>query len=240
MHCDRCTGHRHFGNGFGPQRIDPHGSHNVLDALLTPVLERVRQLVADLVSHYSRNTNSTRFRQCLKSCGYINAVAVDVVLFGDHVTEIDTNPEGDAFVLGRPGIAVGHCSLHLSSAAHGVHDTRKFRQKAIASVLYDPAMMLADFRIDQFPEMRFEAFVRPLLIHPHQARIPRHIGGEDRGEAADRRHFLPGRSVFEPELTSKPAAALAFTWRAAPPAAGYCCIQTVRGLIGHYPSPQHL
>src|ERR1700730_5184583 len=40
--------------------------------------------------------------------------------------------------------------------------------------------------------MRFEAFVRALLIRPHQARVSRHICGEDRGEAADRGHDLSG------------------------------------------------
>jgi hypothetical protein len=52
--------------------------------------------------------------------------------------------------------------------------------------------VLADLRIDQLAEMRLEPLVRAFLIRPHQARIPRHIGGEDRGEAADGRHFRPG------------------------------------------------
>jgi hypothetical protein len=44
--------------------------------------------------------------------------------------------------------------------------------------------MLADLRIDQFGEMRLEAFVRAFLVRPHQARIAHHIGREDRGETA--------------------------------------------------------
>jgi hypothetical protein len=48
--------------------------------------------------------------------------------------------------------------------------------------------MFLDLGIDEFPEMGFQPFVRPLLIRPHQARIPRNVGGEDRGEAADRGH----------------------------------------------------
>ena len=51
--------------------------------------------------------------------------------------------------------------------------------------LTTPAPVLGDLRIDQLPEMPFEPLVRPLLIGSPQARIPRHIGGEDRGEAAD-------------------------------------------------------
>src|SRR6516162_4971608 len=42
----------------------------------------------------------------------------------------------------------------------------------------------AIFRIDNLAAQRFEAFERPLLVHPHQPRIARDIGGEDRG----RRH----------------------------------------------------
>ena len=56
---------------------------------------------------------------------------------------------------------------------------------------HHPAPVLVDLRIDQLLEVRLEPFVRPLLIHPHQARIPRYVGGEDRGEAADRGHTRP-------------------------------------------------
>jgi len=75
-----------------------------------------------------------------------------------------------------------HCE-RLESAEHD-----PYRVKAVASILYDPAPVLADLRIDQFSKMRLEALVRAFLIHPHQARITRHIGGEDRGETADGSH----------------------------------------------------
>src|SRR6266566_574038 len=61
---------------------------------------------------------------------------------------------------------------------------RSKSRSAVACGLDDPAVMLADLRIDQFDEMRLEAFVRALLISTHQARIPHHISGEDRGETA--------------------------------------------------------
>src|SRR5580704_14519526 len=53
--------------------------------------------------------------------------------------------------------------------------------------------------------MGLEPLVRPLLIAPHQARVPRHIGGEDRGEAADRGHIAPGSRVGLTKSTLKPA-----------------------------------
>jgi hypothetical protein len=53
-------------------------------------------------------------------------------------------------------------------------------------------MVLGDFRLDQLPEMRSEPRVRPFLIRSHQARVSRHVGGEDRGEAADGGHLSVG------------------------------------------------
>jgi hypothetical protein len=51
-------------------------------------------------------------------------------------------------------------------------------------------------RIEELAAQRLEAFERALLVRPHQPRIPRHIGGEDCGEAADRRHVLPAVAWF--------------------------------------------
>jgi hypothetical protein len=59
-----------------------------------------------------------------------------------------------------------HCG-----AAHGVHNTCKFRQEPVAGVLYDPTPVLGDLGIDQLTEMSFEPLVRALLIRPHQARV---------------------------------------------------------------------
>ena len=58
--------------------------------------------------------------------------------------------------------------------------------------------MLFDFRLDKLPEMRFEPVVRPFLIRPHQARVARHIGGEDRGEAAGLAHVSRHPALHRP------------------------------------------
>jgi hypothetical protein len=50
--------------------------------------------------------------------------------------------------------------------------------------------MLLDLRLNELREVRLEPLVRALLIRAHQARVPRHVGGEDRGEAADRGAWL--------------------------------------------------
>jgi hypothetical protein len=43
--------------------------------------------------------------------------------------------------------------------------------------LYGAAPVLADLRLNQLPKVRLEPLMRPFLIRPHQARIPRHVGG---------------------------------------------------------------
>jgi hypothetical protein len=43
--------------------------------------------------------------------------------------------------------------------------------------------VLGDCRIEELAAERLEAFESAFFIRPHQPRIPRDIGGEDRGES---------------------------------------------------------
>src|SRR6516162_777370 len=49
-------------------------------------------------------------------------------------------------------------------------------------------MVLGDLRIDKLMAQCFKAFEGTFLIRPHQPRIPRHVGGEDRSEPAGLAH----------------------------------------------------
>ena len=51
--------------------------------------------------------------------------------------------------------------------AQRIDYARELCREAIASVLYDPAPVLGDLRVDQFAEMRLQAFVRAFLIGTH-------------------------------------------------------------------------
>jgi hypothetical protein len=50
-------------------------------------------------------------------------------------------------------------------------------------------LVFFDLRVDQLATMRLEAIERAFLVGPHQPRIARHIGGENRGETAFDRLF---------------------------------------------------
>jgi len=64
----------------------------------------------------------------------------------------------------------------------------KFDQQPVAGGLDDPAPMLLDLRITQLAADRLQRGERALLVRPHQPRIARDIGGQDRGETAGLAH----------------------------------------------------
>jgi hypothetical protein len=59
--------------------------------------------IAHLVAHNPADTDAPRFRQCLQPRRNIDAVAEDVVLFYDHVAEIDADAEPDPALFGYSG-----------------------------------------------------------------------------------------------------------------------------------------
>jgi len=97
---------RRIGDGFGAQRIDPHRSSNVLDALLAPILERINEPVADLVAHHPRDADPAGLCERFQARRDIDAVTEDVAAVDDDVTEIDPDPEPDPAVLGHTGLAI--------------------------------------------------------------------------------------------------------------------------------------
>ena len=98
----------------------------------------------------------------------------------------------------HPGIAC----LHHDRAAHRIDDAGKFHQQAVARSLDEATAVLGDLRIEELAAQRFETFERAFLIHAHQPRIPRHIGGEDRGKAAGLAHCVSPAARRRPDSSS--------------------------------------
>src|SRR6516165_7105312 len=89
---------------------------------------------------------------------------------------------------GNLRLSGAHPALNLYSTPHSIDDTWKFREHAVAGIFDDPTSVLIDLRINQLAKVGLEAFVRPLLIRPHQPRIASHISGKDGSETAGRGH----------------------------------------------------
>jgi len=73
--------------------------------------------------------------------------------------------------------------LDLSGAANRIHHARKLDQHAVAGGLDDATVVLSDLGVAELVAMRLQAFERSFLVNPHQARVARDGGGEDRSQA---------------------------------------------------------
>ena len=94
----------------------------------------------------------------------IHAIAEDIAVLDDNVALVDADAELNPLPWWRLLIAVGHPALDLHGAADGIHHTRELGQEAIAGVLYDPALVLCDLGLDQFPEVGLEPLVPGLRL----------------------------------------------------------------------------
>ena len=176
--------------GFAPRRMRQTctGLAMFLTCCSPHILRGEVELVAHLVVHDAAHTDTARLGERFQTRRYIDAVAIDVVVVEDDVAEIDPDAELDALILRHPSVALGHRLLHLDRAAHRVDDTGELDQQPVAGGLDDPAPMLLDLRITQLAADRLQRGERALLVRPHQPRIARDIGGQDRGETAGLAH----------------------------------------------------
>jgi hypothetical protein len=94
-----------------------------------------------------------------------------------------------ALLLAHRGLAVDHPALDVYGAAHRIHNTWKFREHAVVGTFDDPPLMLADLGSTSLTKCALKRWWVPSSGVPHQARIARHIGGQDRGETAGRSFF---------------------------------------------------
>jgi hypothetical protein len=130
----------------------------------------------------------------------IDAVAEDVAILDDHISDDDSNAELDPVVHLNRAITLRHCGLHFGGTAQGVDDAGEFHQQTIAHCLDDPAVMLGNSGIRQLGPDRRKPSEGSTLVGADQPRIPHHVGGEDRGKAAGGRHGRPGARFSRVEI----------------------------------------
>ena len=117
------------------------------------VLKHVFSGIFEFEAHFSpsvpvcviRQANAARCSQAFKTCGNVHAVAIDIVILNDDVTEVDTNAKLQrTFTFLRralvDAILPGRCTIH------SIHDTGKLHQKSITNEFYHPSAMLGDQR----------------------------------------------------------------------------------------------
>ena len=122
-------------------------------------------------------------------CGDIDAVAVNVIAFGDDVAQVYADAQLDAAGIGGGPIVNGHGALDGGGAFDGIDDAGEFDQRAVAHELDDAAMEACYRRVDHLPAAQFQPRQRAGLILAHEAAVAGDIGHEDGSQPAFQIHM---------------------------------------------------
>jgi hypothetical protein len=108
------------GGGSILNPIHPHWSGDVFDLLLAHVLKRIRELVSDLVPDDAADANAAGLGKGFQAGRDVDPISEDVVLFDDHIPEVDPNPELDPLLQrgGDIALAIRCCTstAHLTAS----------------------------------------------------------------------------------------------------------------------------
>src|SRR5260370_30195460 len=105
-------------------------------------------------------------------------------------------------------IFLTHLLLPLGRTTQCINHTGIFDQQAITSRFNDTAPVFGDFGIDYLNTDRPQPVEGAFLVSPDQPRIPSHICGEDRGEAAGLPHVISPAAKRRPDINSSRSSGL--------------------------------
>src|SRR3972149_6237331 len=117
----------------------------------------------------ARDEDSAGVADALQAGSDVDAVAVEILAFDDHVAEIDADAQHDAAVVGLAGRALGHRRLHADRALHGVDDAGEFGEQAVPGGLEDTSPTVAYRRIDELGAQALQPRQRAFLVDAHEA-----------------------------------------------------------------------
>jgi len=151
---------------------------------LAEIVEGEVEAVAHLLMRRGAEADPARLSQRFEPGCNVDAVAEDVAILDDDVTDIDAHAKFDALVLGHRGVALGHLALQLDRTAHRVDDAGELGKEAVAGGFDDAPAVLGDLEIGEFTANRPQRRQRALFVFTPQPRIAGNIDSEDRCQPA--------------------------------------------------------
>src|SRR5205823_838498 len=95
-----------------------------------------------------RDANPTRFGQPFKTGSDIDAVAENIAVLDNDISDVDADAELDPLRASDAGIPVGHRLLHFRRTAQGVYHAAELHEQSVARGFYQSTVMLGDPRVD--------------------------------------------------------------------------------------------
>jgi len=108
---------------------------DVLEVLLSHVLENNRELVPYVVANGAGHYDAAWRSDGLQASGGIDAVPVDVLSRYNDVAQVDANPEGHVLMGRHRLVTLRGTLLDLQCAAGRLYDAGEFGQEAITRIL---------------------------------------------------------------------------------------------------------
>ena len=158
--------------------------------LVADVGELRRDFAAHLAKGVFGEADASGFGDGFEPCRDVDAVAEDVVALDQDIAEMDADAPIHPVFAGYPGITFRRLLLQRQGAFDGADHRAKLDQHAVAGRLDDAPAMLGDERLGGGAMVQKPPRGARFVL-PHQARIARHIGDEDRGKTADGGHDRP-------------------------------------------------
>ena len=149
--CWSAFGRRHFRrvlSGGEPHSVNPHRAGNVLEALLSNVVEGEVETPGYILLNTGGNANASGLGQTFEPGRDVHPVTEDVVVLHNDVALVNTDPKLDAIVVRYSSILLTHRVLPLGRTTQCINHTGKFDQQAITGRFDDAASVFGDFRID--------------------------------------------------------------------------------------------
>ena len=159
--------------------IGTHRPGDVLDLLLTHVLERDGELVAHLVAHHPADADAARFGQGFEARRDVDAIAEDVLLIDHDVAEVDADAKFDASLFRPIGVAPSHLALHLERTTYRIDHAGEFDKQTVARCLDDAATVLRYLEVDDLAPHLLQSGEGAFFIDAHQAGIAGDVSRQD-------------------------------------------------------------
>jgi hypothetical protein len=181
------------------RRPDPERAHRAVHAFqpaFAQVLERQAEAVGHLVAHGGRDDRLARAGQRHQPRGQVDAIAIQVELVGQHVGEVDADPQVQLFAGLDTGVALLDPRLERERAIDGTRGAVELDQHAVAQQLDDAALVRRQFVMGDLGDERAPARHRAVRIKPDFLDRVDDIGKEHRAQPTGslrKRRRLRGR-----------------------------------------------
>ena len=132
-----------------------------------------------MVPHSARDTDAAWRAFALESHRNIHTVTVYVGSLGDHVADVDADPEADGPVGSLLAIDNGRLLLHGHGTAYSALYAVEHDQQRVAGGLGNSAAMLVYRRINQGAAQHLKSCNRARVVKVYQAAIADHVNVND-------------------------------------------------------------